>query len=237
MSSFDKYELLKKAVFINLEDNVFMKVRTGSPGARPMIKVSALLAKYHIGKTTFYRRRDYLMELGYNMKPRTKSNCCFYNPEQVHIFDELDAHIKAAGRMDGFPPPVLESRNKEENAENKVEPVHNGGGLVHTEGELIANESPPEEEIYVETNPLEDIKEQNLRSVDAAAQHFAAQNLAALNYLTVDYMNHRQFSIAGLKEQVEQSEQVVKQSFTSVMESPEATTKKLLNKIRQRRNK
>ena len=44
------------------------------------------------------------------------------------------------------------------------------------------------------------------------------------------------FSIAGLKEQVEQSEQVVKQSFASVMESPEATTKKLLNKIRQRRN-
>ena len=105
----------------------------------------------------------------------------------------------------------------------------------------MANESSKEliaeEEIYVETNPLEDIKEQNLRSIDAAAQHFAAQNLAALNYLTVDYMKHRDFSLDGLSEQVQKSEQAVKQSFTSLMESPEATTKKLLSRIRQRRNK
>jgi hypothetical protein len=92
-----------------------------------------------------------------------------------------------------------------------------------------------EEEIYVETNPLEDIKEQNLRSIDAAAQHFAAQNIVALNYLTVDYMKHRDFSVDGLSEQVQQSEQVVKQSFISLMESPEATTKKLLSQIRRHR--
>ncbi len=167
------------------------------------------------------------------MQVPKKGRCRFYSREQVRVFDELDAHIKAAGGLDGFSDPVIESRNEGENRNEKVEPVR-------TEREQVANKSEnkfaEEDEIYIEPNPLEDIKEQNLRSVDAAAQHFAAQNLAALNYLTVDYMNHRQFSIAGLKEQVQQSEQAVKQSFTLVMESPEATTKKLLSQIRQRRN-
>ena len=206
-----------------------------------MIKASELPSKYGIGKTNFYKRRDYLLKLGYNIEPTKKGRCSFYTCEQVRIFEELDAHIKVAGRMEGFRAPVIESRNKRENENGKVEPVHNGNGLVRTESELMANQSTnlsaEEEEIYVETNPLEDIKEQNLRSVDVVAQHFAAQNLAALNYLTVDYMKHRDFSINGLKEQVQQSEQAVKQSFTSVMESPEVTTKKLLNKIRQRRNR
>ena len=202
-----------------------------------MIKASELPSKYGIGKTNFYKRRDYLLKLGYNIEPTKKGRCSFYTCEQVHIFDELDAHIKVAGRMEGFRAPVIESKNKGENVNEKIEPVHNGGGLVRAQSEQMANESSQEEEIYVETNPLEDIKEQNLRSVDAAAQHFAAQNLAALNYLTVDYMKHRDFSINGLKEQVQQSEQAVKQSFTSVMESPEVTTKKLLSKITQRRNR
>ncbi len=227
--------------FYFLEDNVFRECEHVHCEPRLMIKTSALSSKYGIGRTHFYKRRDYLLKLGYNLQPTKKGRCSFYSREQVRVFDELDAHIKAAGGMDGFRNPVIDNRNEGENGNGKVEPVRNGGELVHTEREQVANKSAnksaPEEEIYVETNPLEDIKEQNLRSVDAAAQHFAAQNLAALNYLTVDYMNHRQFSIAGLSEQVQKSEQAVKQSFTSVMESPEATTKKLLSQIRQRRNK
>lgn len=205
-----------------------------------MIKASALPSKYDIGKTRFYERRNYLIKLGYQVEPTREGRCSFYTSKQVHLFDELDAHIKAAGGMEGFRTSVFESRNKGENVYEKVEPVHNGNGIVRSESELIANDSAnefvEEEEIYIETNPLEDIKEQNLQSVDAAAQHFAAQNLAALNYLTVDYMKHRQFSIGGLSEQVQNSEQVLKQSFTSVMESPEVTTKKLLSQIRQGRN-
>jgi hypothetical protein len=205
-----------------------------------MIKASALPSKYDIGKTRFYERRNYLIKLGYQVEPTKEGRCSFYTSKQVHLFDELDAHIKAAGGMEGFRTSVFESRNKEENVYEKVESVHNGNGIVRSESELIANDSAnefvEEEEIYIETNPLEDIKEQNLQSVDAAAQHFAAQNLAALNYLTVDYMKHRQFSIGGLSEQVQNSEQVLKQSFTSVMESPEVTTKKLLSQIRQGRN-
>jgi hypothetical protein len=206
-----------------------------------MIKASALPSKYEIGKTRFYERRNYLLKLGYQVEPNKQGRNSFYTREQVQLFDELDAHIKAVGEMEGFRTPVIDNGNEGENGQGKVEPVRNGGELVRSERELVPNDSAnlsaEEEEIYIETDPLEDIKEQNLRSVDAAAQHFAAQNLAALNYLTVDYMKHRQFSIGGLSEQVQKSEQAVKQSFLSVMESPEATTKKLLKQIRQRRSK
>ena len=76
--------------------------------------------------------------------------------------------------MEWFPLPVIESRNERKNEDGKEKPVPKGGGIVHSQGELIANssanKSAPEEEIYLEPNPLEDIKQQNLRSVDAAAE-------------------------------------------------------------------
>ena len=89
----------------------------------------------------------------------------------------------------------------------------------------------------MDTNPLEDIKEQQLNSVDRAAQYSAAQNLAAFNYLTVDYMKHRDFKEPGLSEEVHRSEQAVRQPFDSMTEKPSQTTKKLLNKLRKRRNR
>ena len=42
-----------------------------------MIKASALNSKYKIGKTNFYKRRDYLIKLGYNMEPDKKGRCSF----------------------------------------------------------------------------------------------------------------------------------------------------------------
>ena len=143
--------------------------------------------------------------------------------------------------MDDFPPCPNHNNNSQAKTEEQIEPIVNGNGIVPNDRELVTNESSnegfSEEEIYIDTNPLEDIKEQNLRTIDTAAQHFAAQNIAALNYLTVDYMKHRDFSVDGLSEQVQKSEQAVEQSFTSLMESPNTTTKKLLSRIRQRRNK
>jgi hypothetical protein len=181
------------------------------------------------------------LKLGYNIEPTKKGRCSFYTSEQVRVFDELDAHIKAAGGMDGFRNPVIESRNEGKNGDGKVEPVRDGGEQVHTERELMANSSAnlfaEEEEIYVETDPLEDIKEQQIESLHVAAQYNAATNLAALNYLTGDYMKHRKFSVAGLAEQVHKSEQAVRETFSSLMVEPEEATKKLLNKIRQRRSK
>ena len=112
-----------------------------------------------------------------------------------------------------------------------------GGTLVPTSPEPTEIECEQDQEIQVDTKPLEDIKEQQYQSVHVAAQYNAAQNLAAFNYLTLDYMKHRDFSVEGLAEQVQQSSEAVQESFASMMESPEQATKKLLAKIRRRRDR
>ncbi|MEA5536827.1 hypothetical protein, partial [Crocosphaera sp. XPORK-15E] len=77
--------------------------------------------------------------------------------------------------------------------------------------------------------------EKNLNLVDTAAQHIAAETITTLNYLTADYLKHRDFSITGLTEQVNQSEQVRQQSLTNLMDSPNNTVKKMLARKRNRR--
>ena len=86
-----------------------------------MIKASALNSKYEIGKTNFYKRRDYLLKLGYDLQPMKKGRCSFYSDEQVQLLDELDAHIKATGGMEEFPASLIDSRNEGENTEEQIE--------------------------------------------------------------------------------------------------------------------
>ena len=69
------------------------------------------------------------LEKAYNRGNTKKSMVSFNSREQVHPYGGLDAHIKAAGGINGFPTPVIESRNEGENGNGKVEPVRNGGEL------------------------------------------------------------------------------------------------------------
>ena len=177
------------------------------------------------------------MKLGYDMEPEQDGRKSLYSDEQIRLLDELEAHIQATGSKEGFPAARIESELTPEEFNSNSEETNSNGELVHRVSEQIEIDSTDDEEIYVDTNPLEDIKEQQLASVDRAAQYSAAQNLAAFNYLTVDYMKHRDFTVPGLSEEVHQSEQAVKQSFDSMTEKPTQTTKKLLNKLRQRRNR
>ena len=66
-----------------------------------------------------------------------------------------------------------------------ITPIH---CITQTEEPKVINDSVDAEEIFVDTNPLEDIQENNFRRVDEAAQFAAAQNLVAFNYLTVNYL-------------------------------------------------
>lgn len=201
-----------------------------------MKQASTLPGRYRIGKTQFYQRRDYLNKLGYSMEPIKQGRNSFYSDEQIHWLDELDAHIKAYSTSDGFPAAIIEVNNTSDETDGKLADNNGQGGLVHPQSEPVRIESTVTEEIIVNTNPLEDIQEQNLHSIDVAAQYAAAQNLVAFNYLQLDYMKHRDFKVAGLAEEVHQSEQAVRQGFASMMESPEAVTKKLMDRIKSRRN-
>lgn len=197
-----------------------------------MLKASALPSRYNIGKTRFYDWRNHLQTLGYNMEPIKKGRISWYSDEQIELLDQLSQHMKAHQGFEGFPPAVIEPESPVSNSNEN----NHSNGLVHHQGEPYNIESDDTEEIYVDTNPLEDIRENNLNLVDTAAQHIAAETLTTLNYLTADYLKHRDFTVAGLSEQVEQSEQVRKRSLTNLMDSPEATAKKMLARVRQRRH-
>ncbi len=199
-----------------------------------MLKASDIPKEIGTSKTHFYAVRSHLMKLGYDLEPTKKGRGSWYCPEQVQLMRDLEAHYKANGCFDGFPPALIDSEDVPTNnpdLSHESGETSKGNGLVHTSPEQVPIESHSTEEIYIDTNPLEDLHDSNLNLVDKAAQHNAAQNLAAFNYLTVDYMKHRDFTVAGLTEQVQQSEQAVKQSFTNLMDTPNSTAKKMLARI------
>ncbi len=137
--------------------------------------------------------------------------------------------------MEGFTKASAALSNSSTQAISNELETNNNNGLVHSHTEQIEIEESEAEQIYVDTNPLADIQEQQLASVDVAAQYSAAQNLTAFNYLTVDYMKHRDFSVQELAESVHKSEQAVRKSFDSMMKNPATTTKKILARVRRQR--
>lgn len=192
-----------------------------------MLSASSLPDRYGIGKTYFYQRREYLIGLGYGMEAVKDGRKKLYTDEQIQVLDEFNAHIKSTGGMEGFPPAEVTRANSGDRV--------NGNEMVRTEREQIAHKQPEAENVYVDTNPIADIQEQQLASIDVAAQYSAAQNLTALNYLTVDYMKHRDFSVQELADEVHKSEQAVRKTFDSMMENPASATKKILARINRQR--
>ena len=198
-----------------------------------MQKAASLPDRYRIGKTQFYERRQHLIRLGYDMEADKHGRNSYYSDEQIQIFDDLNTHYQKWGTLEGFPSATPEI------ADNQTEPDKNSPvtntetGLVQRESEKVINNSVDTEEIFVDTNPLEDIQEDNFRRVDEAAQFAAAQNIVAFNYLTVNYMKQRNFSVPGLRSQVEKSSRVVEESLDSLKQSPEVIAKKLIQRTKK----
>ena len=186
-------------------------------------------------RTHFYEVRNHLIELGYDLEPKKKGRVSWYSDEQVDLMKDLQAHYRKTGAYDGFPFPNV-YQTTQDNSSHQTAEDNNGNGLIHSQPEHIPIEYNDNEEIDIDTNPLEDIREHHLDLVDTAAQHLAADTLTNLNYLTADYLKHRDFSIPELTEQVNQSEQIRQRSLTNLMESPNSTVKKMLVRKRNRRS-
>jgi hypothetical protein len=207
-----------------------------------MTSTSELLLKYQISRSQFYQRRDCLIKLGYDLQGQKVGRNCTYTPEQVELLDRLDKHIKSNWPIDKFPTAALGFGSAGQPPQAKAEQNGNGNGnghvqgseLVSYQGEQLEITEADEEEIEVDTNPTADIKEQQLNSVDAAAQYSAAELMAIFNYRQLDYMKNRNFTIPGLAEEVHKSEEAVRQSFDSMMGVPGESIKKKLKKLRQR---
>ena len=69
-----------------------------------MIEASKLPERYGIGKSLFYQRRSYLLELGYDLEPEKDGKRRKYSDSQIKLLDELDKYISSNGGIKGFPP-------------------------------------------------------------------------------------------------------------------------------------
>ena len=127
-----------------------------------MVNASTLPARYGIGKTNFYQRRNYLTELGYDLEPVKSGRTSFYRDEQVQILDKLDAHIKAHGGMEGFPNYSTSKTKSLPDANGKASSLNGHSELVHPPSEQVEIEFTEEEENQLDKKPLEDIKEEQL---------------------------------------------------------------------------
>ncbi len=198
-----------------------------------MQKAASLPDRYRIGKTQFYERRQHLIRLGYDMEADKHGRNSYYSYEQIQIFDDLNAHYQKWGTLEGFPSATPEIADNQTETDKNSPVTNTETGLVQRESEKVINNSVDTEEIFVDTNPLEDIQEDNFRRVDEAAQFAAAQNIVAFNYLTVNYMKQRDFSVPGLRSQVEKSSRVVEESLDSLKQSPEVIAKKLIQRTKK----
>jgi hypothetical protein len=122
-----------------------------------MLSASALPQRYGIGKTYFYQRRDYLIKLGYDLEAVKDGRKKIYTDEQIRILDELDAHIKDTGAMEGFPRAEVTTSNTPTQTVNNQAETNERNGLVHTDREQIEINDDEASEIYVDTNPIADI--------------------------------------------------------------------------------
>jgi hypothetical protein len=198
-----------------------------------MQKAASLPDRYRIGKTQFYERRQHLIRLGYDMEADKHGRNSYYSDEQIQIFDDLNTHYQKWGTLEGFPSATPEIADNQTETDKNSPVTNTETGLVQRESEKVINNSVDTEEIFVDTNPLEDIQEDNFRRVDEAAQFAAAQNIVAFNYLTVKYMKQRDFSVPGLRSQVEKSGRVVEESLDSLKQSPEVIAKKLIQRTKK----
>ena len=198
-----------------------------------MQKAASLPDRYRIGKTQFYERRQHLIRLGYDMEADKHGRNSYYSDEQIQIFDDLNTHYQKWGTLEGFPSATPEIADNQTETDKNSPVTNTETGLVQRESEKVINNSVDTEEIFVDTNPLEDIQEDNFRRVDEAAQFAAAQNIVAFNYLTVNYMKQRDFSVPGLRSQVEKSSRVVEESLDSLKQSPEVIAKKLIQRTKK----
>ncbi len=162
-----------------------------------------------------------------------------YTPTNKFGFSTHSTLIsRIQGLREGFAYASATPSNTPAQAVSNHPETNDRNGLVRADSEQIEISSAKASEIYVDTNPLSDIQEQQLAKVEVAAQYSAAQNLTAFNYLTVDYMKHRDFSVQELAESVHKSEQAVRKTFDSMMSHPTEATKKIRARIsRQRTNR
>ncbi|NJL81413.1 MAG: hypothetical protein HC917_26380 [Richelia sp. SM2_1_7] len=169
------------------------------------IPISEFLKKYGIGRDPLYSRMRYLQITTYKIK-----NKAYLDAEQAAHMDGLHEHIKANGRMEGYPipepsGPVVEKTQPtvvDENEDNQ--PPSTNAITVSSEQISSVTENESIDVRQHETSQMNALGEQILNN----AQNKAAGILIAENMLAEQFINNPEMLPDELKARIQQSARV-----------------------------
>ena len=169
-----------------------------------------LMQKYSVGKSQLYNRMRYLQITTWKV-----SGKAYLDANQVAHMDSLHEHIKANGRMDGYPVPPC-CRLVEE------EPVEASALVVAKTKEL----APPNDSATGKRSQSNQIN--NTQRIVQSAQNKAAETLFAENILAKQFIENPEL----LPEQLQQK---IRASAEVPIIHPLAYAESLINSIRSER--
>lgn len=186
---------------------------TNGPEERYFL-TSELEERYGIGKTTKNERLSALY-----IKPVRQGRNFVVNAEQLKLMDEFHAHLEAKGKMNEFVQQCIESGRIVPPQEPKAEAIV----VREPEAQVVTIKSQPQQEVVaveeIELSPESSEQEMitnlqaqkgaqmqanDIQKVAERAQKRAFSKAAAEETLTLLYEATEEFTIPGLKEQLEQ---------------------------------
>lgn len=166
--------------------------------------VSQLQARYGIDRSAVNNMLKAL-----NIKSERCGNKSCITSEQLQLMDALDSHVKAGGTMAEFVQKCVsceqivtcdETTLAQDNSEAEDEESQGRTRTSKPTSDAAVNEEA------ITANILNQI-EQDIAEIDAQAQYKASSRIIFRNARTVYYELTEDFTIPGLKEQVERSKQ------------------------------
>lgn len=177
---------------------------------------SELPERYKVVRSVVYKRLEDL-----HIKPHRQGNRSYISDEQLQLMDDLHAHLKAEGKTEEFVQQRITS--------GEIVPVETEALVTQAQAHEVTT-SPPQslattDEILI--NPessgqdmIADLQAQkgekvqllDIQEVDERAQQRAFAKAAAEETLTLIYEATEEFTIPGIKEQLEQHRAACRQA-------------------------
>lgn len=177
---------------------------------------SELPERYGVVRSAIYKRLDDL-----HIKPTRQGNKSYINDDQLQLMDDLHAHLEAGGRTEEF---VQQRIASGELVPAKTEAIvtqtqahemttSQPQSLAATDEILIDPESSGQDMIAdLQAQKAEQVQIEDIQEVHERAQQRAFAKAAAEETLTLIYEATEEFTIPGLKEQLEQHRAACRQA-------------------------
>ena len=175
-----------------------------------------LQQRYGIAKSVVYNRLDAL-----SVKPQRQGNKSYINALQLTLMDDLNSHMKAGGRKEEFVRECL--------VNGRIIPAQTEAMITQTQAHemtasqpqalVVANESEIDPEFSgqdmvaaLQAQKGEKVQNSDIQEINERAQQRAFVKAVTEETLTLIYEATEEFTIPGLKEQLEQHRAACRQA-------------------------